>query len=80
MPHLWVVRRACHTRMAMLQVEHGSAQSEFIWNRRSTERRSRGESVAADRRHGDRRAPVSVSWVMDDFVKAPIRNLPESSP
>lgn len=62
----------------MLELEHDSEQGEFIWDRRSAGRRSRSEPVVTDRRRGDRRRPLPVSWFMHDFVRVLAGNDPEN--
>lgn len=73
-PYLAVVGRGNTTRFQFLE-EHlaGPGFVEVIWDRRLEERRHAKEVGVIDRRSGDRRQPLPVTWTALSFVLAPRR-------
>ena len=70
--HLVVVGRGQQGRFQFLQ-EHLAEPGfvEVIWDRRALERRNAYEGCVLDRRCGERRQPLPVTWTALSFVVAP---------
>jgi len=70
-PHLVVVGRGQQGRFQFLQ-EHLAEPGfvEVIWDRRALERRNAYEGCVLDRRCGERRQPLPVTWTALAFVVA----------
>ena len=70
MRNLWIVKRGCEERMAVLK-EAFAAEigSDFLWDRRVGERRARIPVHTDDeRRRRDRRGHPPNSWTLLDFL------------
>ena len=66
MPHLVIVRRgqagAYETLKAEFEHDANTAGVRVMWDRRRSERRETTEEAAIERRHRERRGPVSTVW------------------
>jgi hypothetical protein len=68
--HLIIVRRGHNEKFRFLLETFADREVRILWDRRQADRRSLHNTVARNRRSGERRRPVPGTWANLDFVVA----------